>query len=450
MSKSSGNSFILPDIEGLGIDPLAFRYLCMTARYTSRLNFTFSALKAAQRALLRLQNRMWGWSTAAPEGPANQGAVSEWHTRFMERVNDDLDIPGALALTWAVARSDMPDRVKLRIVEEYDKVLGLGLSDVVRAYQVPDDIVSLSQERAQLRRQGKYDEADALRRTITQAGFVIEDTASGPRVRPKSEWEKRQEQWSTVSSSAEVVSHIGAADEADISVGIVASNYLDDVRRCIQSVIRWLGDRPSEVVVVDNGSSDGTGEWLEEVASADPRIRVVHTDHILGEAAAKNIVLKQCRGKVVVLLETSVEVEGDIFGPLVELLDDDRNGMVGPYGLRTDDLHHFHEGEGEAGEVDAMQAYCVAFRRERLQDVGLMRETFRFYRNLDLDFSFQFKDKGCRIISDPELKVTLHEHRVWSELAEGERDELSRKNYRRFLDKWGDRADLLVSSQPKV
>ena len=233
-------------------------------------------------------------------------------------------------------------------------------------------------------------------------------------------------------------------------MGIVASNYLDDVRRCIQSVIRWLGDRPSEVVVVDNGSSDGTGEWLEEVASTDSRIRVVHTDHILGEAAAKNIVLKQCRGKVVVLLETSVEVEGDIFGPLVKLLDDDRNGMVGPYGLRTDDLHHFHEGEGEAGEVDAMQAYCVAFRRERLQDVGLMRETFRFYRNLDLDFSFQFKDKGCRIISDPELKVTLHEHRVWSELAEGERDELSRKNYRRFLDKWGDRADLLVSSQPKV
>jgi hypothetical protein len=41
--------------------------------------------------------------------------------------------------------------------------------------------------------------------------------------------------------------------------------------------------------------------------------------------------------------------------------------------------------------------------------------------------------------------VRLHEHRVWSGLAEGERDELSRKNYRRFLDKWGHRTDLLVS-----
>ena len=52
-----------------------------------------------------------------------------------------------------------------------------------------------------------------------------------------------------------------------------------------------------------------------------------------------------------------------------------------------------------------------------------------------------------RIVAEPSLQVTRHEHRVWSELAEGVRDELSRKNYRRFLDKWGDRLDLLVSSQ---
>ena len=150
------------------------------------------------------------------------------------------------------------------------------------------------------------------------------------------------------------------------------------------------------------------------------------------------------------MLDTSVEVVGDVLGPIDSLLDDERIGMVGPYGLRSDDLHHFHEGEGESGETDAMQAYLFAFKRERLRDVGLLRETFRFYRNLDLDYSFQFKDKGYGIVSDPGLPVTRHEHRVWSELAEGERDELSRKNYGRFLHKWGDRADLLVSNRPEV
>ena len=95
--------------------------------------------------------------------------------------------------------------------------------------------------------------------------------------------------------------------------------------------------------------------------------------------------------------------------------------------------------------MDAMQAYCFAFRRSRLQEVGLPRESFRFYRNLDLDYSFHFKDAGYSIIADPSLPVQLHEHRQWSALSEGERDELSRKNYRRFLDRWGQRADLLVS-----
>ena len=76
-----------------------------------------------------------------------------------------------------------------------------------------------------------------------------------------------------------------------------------------------------------------------------------------------------------------------------------------------------------------------------------MREAFRFYRNLDLDYSFQFKDKGYRVVADPGLSVRRHVHRVWSELPERERDDLSRKNYRRFLRKWGNREDLLVSNQ---
>ena len=47
-----------------------------------------------------------------------------------------------------------------------------------------------------------------------------------------------------------------------------------------------------------------------------------------------------------------------------------------------------------------------------------MRESFRFYRNLDIDFSFHFKDKGKRVVADNSLPVVQHEHRVWNELAE--------------------------------
>ncbi len=447
MAKSTGNSFILSDIESQDIDPLAFRYLCLTARYRTRLNFTFTALKAAQRGLQRLRNRVREWSASPGEADFDETALVEWRDRFMGLVNDDLNMPAALALTWELARSDAPAALKLHAVRAFDEVLGLELEQPAAAYAVPDDVEMRVKGRAQMRSAGEYANADSIRSALSGEGYVVEDTSNGSRVRPKTAWEKRQEGWHSYSSSGEVPSLLGEPDAADISIGIVACNYVEDVKRCVLSALNWAGDRDVEMVVVDNGSVDGAADWLEEASAGDTRIRVIHTDHVLGEAAAKNIVLKQCRGKLVVLLDTSTEVVGDLLGPLDAMLQDESVGVAGPFGLRTNDLHHFHDGEGESGDMDAMQAYCFAFRRESLAGVGLMRESFRFYRNLDIDYSFHFKDRGYRIVADPTLPVAQHEHRVWSELPEGERDELSRKNYRRFLDKWRDRPELLHSNR---
>ena len=447
MAKSNGNTFIPADLEAQGIDPLALRYLCLTTRYDTRLNFTFASLKAAQRGLLRLKNRVWEWGMEEDASRGNGEVVEEWRNRFIECVNDNLDMPGALALTHKLARSDLPGKLKLQIISEYDTVLGIDLCGVVEEYRVPDDVQRLMARRATLRQNSNYEEADRMRGELAEAGYLLEDTPTGTRVRPKTPWEKRQEVWPTISSPSEVASLVGEPDQVDFTLGVTACNYVDDVRRCVESALRWADAYSVEVVAVDNGSTDDTGQWLEQASAADPRIGVIHTDHVLGEGAAKNMVLRQGRGKVVVLIDTSVEVVGDILGPLNEALEDDSVGVVGPFGLRTTDLHHFHDGEGEAGNMDAVQAYCFAFRRSRLRDVGMMRESFRFYRNLDLDYSFHFKDAGYRIIADPALPIRRHVHRTWSELPEAARDELSRKNYRRFLDKWGHRADLLVSSR---
>ena len=430
MAKSAGNSFILSDIEAKGIDPLAFRYLCMTARYRTRLNFTFTSLKAAQIGLHRLKNRVWAWNSLPAGESVDDEVVAEWNAKFLDRVNDNLDIPGALTVTWAMAKSRLSGH----------------LEAVTEQNQVPASVQATVQERAVARERKDYTDADRIRRQLDADGYVLQDTISGARVRPKAAWEKVDEARNTVSSAAEVPSLVNQPDTHEVTIGIVANNYKDDVKRIVESALKWAGDRDAEAVVLDNGSTDGTSEWLDELAATEPRIRVIHADHTLGEGAAKNIVLKQSLGRTVVLVDTSVEITGDIYGPIDHYLDRDDVGVVGPFGLRTDDLHHFHDGEGESGNMDAMQAYCFAFRRETLRNVGLMRESFRFYRNLDIDFSFHFKEQGHQIVADQSIPVVLHEHRVWSELAEGERDELSLKNYRRFLEKWGDRADLLVSN----
>jgi len=449
MSKSMGNSFILDDIENEGIDPLAFRYLCLTAKYRSRLNFTFNSLKASQRGLARLRNYVWQWNLETQgEKTQTDHITDDWNNRFLDKINDDLDMPGALALTWELVGANIAPIQKLCILRNFDQVLALDLDRIDRGPDLPQELANLDKNRNDLRQTLSFQQSDTLRNQIGEAGWIVHDTKSGSRIRPKTAWEKREEQWHSFSSSVEVPSFIDEESTKDISIAIVACNYMDDVKRCIESALARCENMAAEVVVVDNGSRDGTGQWLEQLSLTDSRIRVIHTDHVLGEGAAKSILLKQCLGQTIVMLDTSVEISGDIYTPIEALLNKEDTGVVGPFGLRTDDFHHFHDGEGESGEMDAMQAYCFAFRRIRLKAVGLPRETFRFYRNLDLDYSFQFKDNGFKVIADADLPVTLHEHRVWTSLAEGERDELSKKNYGRFLDKWGERSDLLTNSVP--
>ena len=387
----------------------------------------------------------------APDAAQSNGAaIEEWTVRFFDTVNANLDMPGALALTWELARADLPPKAKLDIIETFDEVLGLDLMSVGKDYTPAPEALDLLLRRAVLRDSGDYSPADRIRSDLEDDGYVVEDHRTGSYIRPRAEWEKMVQGREVVSSAAEVPSLISERDGHDLTIGVVACNYTNDVKRALGSALKWAIDRDVEAVVLDNGSDDGTSDWLDDAARSDPRIRVIHADHRLGEAAAKNIVLKQSLGRTVVLIDTSVEVTGDIYRPIERLLDDEKVGVVGPFGLRTDNLHHFHDGEDESGEMDAMQAYCFAFRRDTLREVGLMRESFRFYRNLDIDYSFHFKDKGKSIVADNSLPVVQHEHRVWNELAEGERDELSLKNYRRFLEKWGDRADLLVSSRSAV
>ncbi len=442
MAKSAANDYTLENLADMGFDPLAFRYLCLTAQYRTRLNFTFSALRAAQNGLQRLRNRVWEWSLdASPDAAAPQAAP--WRNAFWERVNADLDMPGALALTWGMTRSDLPVKARLGLLLDFDCMLGLGLDRVALDWKIPDDVSQAEQRRSALRADRDFNAADEVRRRLNDAGFVLEDSPVATRTRPKSEMEKRTEELPRVSSSREVGSLLDTEDETEFTIGIVACNYLSDLQRCVRSLLP-LGDRHSlEVVVVDNGSTDGTASWLEEEARREPRLRVIHTDHVLGDAAAKNILLKQSRGTYFVLMDTSVEAHEDFLAPISEALADESVGVAGPWGLTSGDLHHFNEVEG--GEVDAMQGYCFAFRRALVPEVSLMPESFRFYRNLDLEYSFAFRDKGYRIVTIGGLPLERHEHRVWTSLAEEERDKLSRDNFKRFLKRWGHRHELLLA-----
>ena len=444
MAKSSGNVLLIEDLVERGFDPLSFRYLCLTVRYRHRMNFTFSSLRASEKALTNLRNRVWDWKSLPPlaDLPAE---TEEWRTKFWDTVDNDLDLPGALSLTWNIVKSELPGQAKLDLLLDFDRVFGLDLDKVPTTYDVPQTLLTSLQQRSTLRTQEDYSSADSLRSSVLSQGYLLEDTAVATRIRPKTLLERHAERWPSLSSSREVESLVDQPSELDYTFILNAYNYVDDVQRCVTSMLQCAEGRSAEVIVVDNGSTDGTADWLEEFQSGHPNVRVFHCDHVIGDAAGKNIGLKQSRGKHIIIMDASTEVVGDLLTPVQQRLADDSVGIFGPYGLSTDDMRHFHE-EVEAGEADAIQAYCMAFCREAVQKVGLMHEGFRFYRNLDIDYSFQFKEKGYRIVADSTLPLVRHEHRQWTELDDNQRDELSRKNFGRFLRRWGHRPDLLITA----
>ena len=447
MAKSAGNVFLIEDLVVRGFDPLAFRYLCMTVRYRHRMNFTFTSLRAAEKALTGLRNRLWTWRNASGNGSGQHTPNSDaeaWRNRFWEAVHNDLDLPTALAITWEMARSELPPGDKVDLLLDFDRVFGLDLHQVPARYEIGSANNDAIVRRAALREQASYSDADAMRAEVVASGMVVEDMGNATRVRPQTALELQEARWSSVSASREVPSLLDQPDLYDFTFLLNAYDYVDDVRRCVEAVLNHTGGASVEMIVVDNGSTDGTAEYLERAQAEHDNLKVIHCDHVVGDAAGKNIGLKQARGKYIVLLDASTEVVGDVLSPVAEQLSDSTVGVFGPYGLTTDDMQHFHE-EVDRGEADAMQAYCMAFRRADLNSVGLMHESFRFYRNLDIDYCFQFKNAGYRVVCDSSLPLVRHEHRQWEELEENQRDELSRKNFGRFLKRWGNRPDLLIN-----
>jgi glycosyltransferase involved in cell wall biosynthesis len=203
-------------------------------------------------------------------------------------------------------------------------------------------------------------------------------------------------------------------------------------------------------VVVADGPSAEQAASLETLR--DDRIEVVTTSERLGQAAALNAGIRRAIGRVVVVLDASVEPTGDVITPLAHALDDPTVAVAGGWGITSRDLRQFED--APAGDVDAIESYVQAFRREDFITRGPLDERFRFYRNLDIWWSLVLRDAGegqppRRAVAIGGLPAVRHEHRGWTSLPDSERDRQSKRNFYRILDRFGARRDLLVGPGEK-
>lgn len=184
MAKSGENFITLQTLKDRGVDPLALRYVFLTARYSSSLQFSWEALEGAQIALKKIQDFMskttsnTGTDSLAVKPPRNDG----YKNKFNEYVNDDLDMPKALALVWEIMKnSELSDKDKTDLILNFDKVLGLEL-DEVEVVEIPENVQKLVEKREKARESKDFDKSDELRKEIESLGFEVKDTDSGSKV----------------------------------------------------------------------------------------------------------------------------------------------------------------------------------------------------------------------------------------------------------------------------
>ena len=174
MAKSAGEFLRLKSLTDRGYDPLAYRYLCLTAHYRSQLKFTWEALDGAATALERVRRGFH----ALPEGGTPDAGYVE---RFTAEVNADLNVPRGLALAWELLRGDVVDqRVTRATLAAFDRVFGLGLAEwQPRAEAVPEAVQALAAARSAARTARNWAEADRLRAELHAAGWEVEDRPDG-------------------------------------------------------------------------------------------------------------------------------------------------------------------------------------------------------------------------------------------------------------------------------
>jgi len=246
----------------------------------------------------------------------------------------------------------------------------------------------------------------------------------------------------------------GGAERPEASVVVVTRDNLAFLRLCLESVLACT-ERPIELIVVDNGSSDGTPAYLARLAERNPNVRLIGNDSNRGFAAACNQGAALAAGDVLVLLNDDTAVSNGWLGRLADHLEGPRVGMVGPTTNRapneaqidTDyrtwaELVRFaatraEQHAGEAFEIPTLTMFCVAMRRALYEQVGPLDERFETGLLEDDDYSRRVREADHRLLcADDTFVHHFCETSFGKLVSNGKYARVLDANKARFADKW--------------
>ncbi|GMX58721.1 MAG: cysteine--tRNA ligase [Candidatus Microsyncoccus archaeolyticus] len=196
MSKSLGNIITVGNLIQKGINPLAYRYLCLSSHYRSKLVFSDESIDFALNSLNKLFEKTIELKGAKKESKDKK----DYKEKFLKFINDDLNMPNALALMWDMLKDkELSDSDKYELLIDFDKVFGFNLALLESVKQdskyiiktlnednilvftsdinvLPKDIQELINKREEYRKSKEWEMADKTRKEIEEKGWTIEDS----------------------------------------------------------------------------------------------------------------------------------------------------------------------------------------------------------------------------------------------------------------------------------
>ena len=192
MSKSKGEFLTVSLLEERGYDPLVYRFFCLQSHYRKNLVFSFENLDNAKISYEKLVARLASLNPKEGE-ELDAEAFAEGRRRFTDALDNDLNTSLAVTALYDVLKLNTNDKTKLLLIEDFDKVLALGLlkarEEALRAKDGTADsgvdkeleayILDMIERRREAKRERNFALADGIRDELLSKGIVLKDTREG-------------------------------------------------------------------------------------------------------------------------------------------------------------------------------------------------------------------------------------------------------------------------------
>lgn len=181
MSKSKGEFLTIGLLESKGYNPLAYRFFCLESHYRNQLLFSYDALDKAQATYNKIKNRIKKLDRT-PD--LHENKIDYYKNKFKNAIENDLNTSSMLTVLYDVLKdNELTDFSKLYLIEDFDKVLSLGLIEEPNDHIINEETESMILKKIEERKEAKKNKdfitADKIRDELFDEGIKLIDSRDG-------------------------------------------------------------------------------------------------------------------------------------------------------------------------------------------------------------------------------------------------------------------------------